>query len=355
MRIGILSQKLENNYGGILQNYALQQILIRLGHKPMTIDFRPGDSYIVYIVSVFKTIILNFLRGRKPHVEAYSIYKTNRSPLTTRFINEHIITTHRIQFLHPLLPYYYRFKVVIVGSDQVWRADYNVLRNTFLAFVKGKIIKLAYAASYGLSEWSIDPNQTKKCQKWIKDFRAISVRENSGVFLSKKYLNVNAIHVLDPTMLLEKKDYMQLCRSIPVRTSEYLFAYVLDITEEKIKIIEKIAQTKGLAVKLLSAEKNISSSIEDWLSHFRDASYIITDSFHGSVFSIIFRKPFNVLVNNSRGADRFMSLFSTFDLLDRIINIENNPNMGNIDWTYISEKLDAQKQISLDFLKNNLK
>lgn len=148
---------------------------------------------------------------------------------------------------------------------------------------------------------------------------------------------------------------MQLCRSIPVRTSEYLFAYVLDITEEKIKIIEKIAQTKGLAVKLLSAEKNISSSIEDWLSHFRDASYIITDSFHGSVFSIIFRKPFNVLVNNSRGADRFMSLFSTFDLLDRIINIENNPNMGNIDWTYISEKLDAQKQISLDFLKNNLK
>ena len=91
------------------------------------------------------------------------------------------------------------------------------------------------------------------------------------------------------------------------------------------------------------------------MSHFRDASYIITDSFHGSVFSIIFRKPFNVLVNNSRGADRFMSLFSTFDLLDRIINIENNPNMGNIDWTNISEKLDAQKQISLDFLKNNLK
>lgn len=360
MKIGILSQKLENNYGGILQNYALQQYLISLGHKPYTIDFRPGDSPFWYCVSQIKTLF-DKCTGKKVRFQPYSTTKTHRSPQTSTFIKRYIKTTRRVQVLTPFLQVIYGFDSVIVGSDQVWRSKYNVLRNTFLSFVRGKCIKIAYAASFGVSDWEYSPGQTGLCRSWIKKFRAVSTRESSGVSLCNNYLQISATHVLDPTMLLDASHYAKLCNSIPLVSEEpYLFAYVLDLSEEKRKVIELFARDKGLKVILLSAEKKLSKSVEYWLASIRDAKYIMTDSFHGTVFSVLFKKDFISFVNIDRGADRFYSLLSMFNLQDRICTEYKTFNFAEIasqpiDWNYVDSVIEDMRIISRNFLVDNLK
>lgn len=355
MKIGILTQKLENNYGGILQNYALQVILQQLGHTPITIDFRPGDSVFWYVVSLSKTIIEKGI-GKKIKIKSYSSTKTHRSDLTTTFIKNHIITTKRIHVLTPLLSYFYKLDGVIVGSDQVWRARYNVLRNTFLSFVKGNFFKLAYAASFGVSEWEYDEVQTKKCREWIRKFRAVSTREISGVRLCKEYLKCDAVHVLDPTMLLSAEKYSSICDGIEcIHHKKFLFAYILDPSPEIRDLIRNFAKKEGLATIFLSAENNITKGIDYWLACFRDADYIITDSFHGSVFSIIFNKPFNTIINIDRGADRFISLLSLFGLEDRICSYAKLIKGQPIDWIHVNYIMKGMREKSINFLKENLK
>lgn len=359
MKIGIITQKLENNYGGILQNHALQTVLKQLGHEPITIDFRPGDSMFWYLVSQFRVFLLK-CAGRKVCYRKYSSTKTQRSLFTESFINKYINTTKRIQMLTPIIPKIYGLEAIIVGSDQVWRLKYNVLRNTYLDFVRGDCIKIAYGASFGVSEWEYNDEQTVKCKKWISRFKDVSVREHSGIELCAKFLNTSATHVLDPTMLLDYSHYAALCKNTPqISNNPYLFAYVLDLSHEKTDIIERYARERGLKVVLLSAEDNISVSIEDWLASIMGADFVITDSFHGTVFSILFKKEFVSLVNEERGADRFYSLLNMFGLQDRACDnytLANLLNIGNkvIDWRQIDTIRTNMRDSSLKFLIDNL-
>lgn len=140
---------------------------------------------------------------------------------------------------------------------------------------------------------------------------------------------------------------------MPVKQSRYLCAYVLDLSDEKTNLIRHIADSKNLELRLFSAHENLSLSVEEWLSNFRDASFVVTDSFHGTVFSIIFEKEFIVLQNDERGADRFVSLLSIFDLTSRIFN-ETMCIEDDIQWEKVNEKLLSIREKSMCYLKNNL-
>ena len=358
MKIGIYTQPLRNNYGGLLQNYALQQVLIRLGHSPITIDYRPKENILWrYILSQFKTLLLLFISSRKRPFQKYNRV-LSRSILIKEFVSKNIATTHRLQKIRKGIVKEYALEAVISGSDQVWRPIYNKkIEYSYLSFVKAKHVKkVAYAASFGVGCWEYTEPQTKMCSKLAKSFDAISVREHSGILLCKNYLNVDAIEVLDPTLLLEKEEYMSLCNEIPVSPGKLLIAYVLDMTASKQSFIERIGKEKNLEVKILRAEKNLTMSVEQWLCSFRDAEYVITDSFHGTVFSIIFRKPFISIVNLQRGNDRFVSLLSKFNLISRIIDIESKCEFEDsvIDWTYVEKQMRNEKKKSISFLLNSL-
>ena len=163
----------------------------------------------------------------------------------------------------------------------------------FLRFVsKPNVKKLAYAASFGIDEWDYSPELTKECSRLAKEFMAISVREGSGIVLCNKHLDVEAVQVIDPTLLLDKADYEQLCADIPVESTPFTAVYVLDKSLPKMQLIQKLASEIGLPTKIFSAHHGMTLSIEEWLAMFRDARYLITDSFHGTAFSIIFNKPF---------------------------------------------------------------
>ncbi len=351
MKIGIVTQPLFRNYGGILQAWALQEKLRKMGHDPWTIDYLPGAMpWYIMVRSWIKTIVLLCIGKRRPFAKRQPV---ERMEIFDSFVRKHMQLTRRVHCYKSNLVRKYAFDVVITGSDQVWRPKYNAfLQDMFLRFVKKPgVKKIAYAASFGVDDWEFTPEQTLECSSLAKKLDAISIREHSGIALCKEHLGVEAIEVLDPTLLHNKEDYEKLCADIPRATEPYLACYLLDITIEKQEFIEKVSTQQGLPIRVFSADGNAEYSVEQWLAIFRDACYVVTDSFHGTVFSILFHKPFLSIVNEYRGASRFHSLSPKLNLEDRLLlSLDNKILPKEIDWVYVDERLRQQREASTDFI-----
>lgn len=370
MKIGILSLSLYVNYGGILQTYALQTVLERMGHEVTFIQKRNWplrlklkDMPIVYA----KRIVKNLMGQHVPmsyerifNSEA-PIIRQNIEPFVRKHIRMKVVDDYR-QIRET------DFDAIVVGSDQIWRPLYvKHIESAFLDFAKdwNNIKRVAYAASFGTDNWEYSRNQNERCRKLVKLFNAVSVREASGVKLCKEHFGVEAKHVLDPTMLLEAEDYIKLFKENDTPKSDgNLLCYILDESEEKSKIIDMISEQKHLKPFKVSArpvyrydlpvEERIQPSVERWLRGFYDADFVVTDSFHACVFSILFRKPFIVYGNKSRGMSRFTSLLGMFGLQDRIVenlvDLEGKM-MTEIDWSAVYSTLSARRSEANDFLK----
>lgn len=381
MKIGILTQPLHANYGGLLQNYALQQTLIRLGHEVETIDWEGGsglrDMLYRMKVRVLHTLLPNRFPPLRymPNDKERAIIQRN----TNHFINTYINHTEAMHSYEEFVKQASKEKydAYVVGSDQCWRPCYNAfISSMFLDFVQDKQVKrIAYAASFGTDKWEFTPQQTSVCAPLAKKFDMVSVREDSGVKLCEEHLGVNAVHVLDPTMLLTKEDYVQLIEKEKGPKSDgTLFNYILDPDARKSAFIQKVAKAKGLkAFQVLPkcqtetrTKDDVKNRIEDcvfpgvttWLRAFMDAEMIIVDSFHGMVFSIIFNKPFWAIGNVSRGMSRFISLLKMFHLEDRLLDADLLDDVDfskPIDWTMVNgileEKRRECKSLLLDILK----
>ena len=376
MKIGIITQPLDVNYGGLLQNYALQQVLHSLGHDVYTIKRNtiPGlytsHSYIkFYIKQIIKRLI--GIPRYQTRCEHFKIKKN-----CIKFVKENITTTKIFKNNKELKSIInkYRFNAYIAGSDQVWRPMYSEnIYNDFLDFCQNEsnIKRIAYAASFGVSDWEFNEEQTKECSRLAKLFDAVSVREDSGIALCKEHLDVDAMHVLDPTLLLEKEDYIKLVEKAkePVSGGN-LFCYILDnkdSIENGIKEIEQKLSLKSFQVKAKISKGTISKgeklkdhvipSPTKWLRAFMDAEMVFTDSFHGCVFSIIFNKPFWVIGNKERGNARFDSLLKQFNLESRRVDIKEIDNIDlttPIDWHKVNTIKKEWQEKSLNFLKENL-
>ncbi len=357
MKIGIVTQPLYNNYGGLLQNFALQQVLKRLGHEPKTIDFVGRTSFTRYLLSICKQLLISVLKCRRLQVRPYVAIPTFRNPIMAEFVNNHIDKTRTVYSYTNDILEEEQFDVVITGSDQVWRPIYNsYIEDMFLKFVPSSVKKIAYAASFGVDNWEYNDKQTERCAKLAKRLDAICVREATGVELCKTHLDVNAEHVLDPTILAGAEAYGALLKE-NTEEQDYLFAYILDITPEKQAYVESIAKSKGLKVIIKSADKNATLSVEDWLSMIANSSMVVTDSFHGTVFSILFHKEFYSIVNVARGGTRFVSFLSPLGLEHRMGDVSQLQSIepSLIDWQQVDHILDKQRQDSMNFLTNALK
>lgn len=356
MKIGIVTQPLYNNYGGLLQNFALQQVLKRLGHEPKTIDFVGRVSFTRYLLSICKQLLISVLKCRRPQIRPYVAIPTFRNPIMTDFVNNHIDTTRIVHSYSKEIISKERFYAIITGSDQVWRPIYNrYIEDMYLKFVPNNVIKIAYAASFGVDTWEYNAELTKTCSKYAKRLNAISVRESTGVALCMDYLGVDAKCVLDPTILAGADAYKPLLKD--KKGPDYLFAYILDITPEKQSYVESMAKSKGLEAIIKSADKNATLSVEDWLSMIANSSMIVTDSFHGTVFSILFHREFYSIVNIARGGTRFASLLSPMGLEHRMGDVSQLQSLepSPIDWKQVDYIIDKQRQDSMNFLTNALK
>lgn len=359
MKIAILTQSLSTNYGGILQNYALQTVLRRMGHEPVTLHIVQNRSIIRWVLSLCKSII-NFIIGRGWTARRFPTIEQHRTSGMTRFIKRHITCTHPAISYKAAMVEECKAQLLLVGSDQTWRPRYNKrIEDSYFNFArKLNLPAVAYAVSFGTTEWEYDKKQTQKCSELIKKFRAVSVRERSGIELCHRHLDYDkAEWVLDPTLLLTRKDYEAICNDIP-QQAPYLFAYILDITEEKRAFCIQLAQQKGIPLHLMQADKSVNATDcpEKWLASFRDASFVVTDSFHGTVFSLIFHCDFLTFYNTNRGNARFDSLSKQFDIANRIITDYDiiSEKEHEIKWDTINVQLAEWKEKSFKFLEEQL-
>ena len=371
MRIGILTLPLHTNYGGILQAYALQTVLERMGHDVVVFD-TPRVTFRLPLwkkpLVYGKRLIKKYVMGNKSTLVFFE-RKINRDyPVaaknTQRFISQYIHAKH-VSSLGSLNAE--EFDAIVVGSDQIWRPKYYPkIENAYLEFAKHWNIKrIAYAASFGTDKWEYTTWQTERCGKLIKMFNGVSVREDSAVGMCREHFGVEAKHVLDPTMLLDKEDYIKLFTNAKTPGSKgTLLCYVLDETPEKSALIQQIAQERKLTPFRVNSKvedpfaplnERIQPPVEKWLRGFYDAEFVVTDSFHACVFSILFGKQFLVVGNAKRGLSRFNSLLCMFGLEDRLVtkNLDMK-NITDIDYSQVYQRLKGKRDNSLNFLDKSL-
>lgn len=361
MKLGILTlTPLLTNYGGILQTYALQRILEQMGHEAYTINPQRRFPFCTNPIR---------LMWRIGKFQYNTFTRYIRSLHTSHFINEHIhvLSIKNFEQLNHL-----GFEGYVVGSDQVWRPCYwcatAPIEQAFLAFAQEEEVKrVAYAASFGTDAWEYWPGATVNCRKLAQKFNAISVREISGVALCREHLKVEAKHVLDPTMLLQREDYLALiCEKKTKKCQGSLMTYILDCTPEKAEVIRHIEQLKKLPAFATNSRaddecaplhKRVQPAVEQWLRSLRDCQFVITDSFHACVFSILFGKDFLVIGNKKRGMERFYSLLHLFGLDDRLVEPMNfdYTQLNPIDWTVVNARLEQLRTTSRQFLQSALK
>lgn len=373
MRIAIITLPLHGNYGGILQNYALQTVLKRMGHTVETVVFPWELKQPLWRkpLAYGKRFIRKFVFRKNVHI-FYEQWYNATQPLLLRnvwkFLDNQIVTRTVSRFTNIHEGDYDAF---VVGSDQIWRPiySYRPITDAYLSFAKDwkNVRRIAYAVSFGTAEWEYTPGQTAQCAALVRLFDGVSVREDSAVKLCKEHFHCEAVHVLDPTMLLSADDYKALFSdklSEPSRGQ--LLTYILDETPEKNHIVQKLAghyhyqpyrANSRYENEDAPLEERVQPPVEQWLKDFYDAKFVVTDSFHATVFSILFGKPFIVIANKARGLSRIESLLKMFGLEKHVVYGEAELDVS-LDYALNRQQLQARLQTwreeSLGFLRNSL-
>lgn len=244
------------------------------------------------------------------------------------------------------------YNTMIVGSDQIWTDEKYINAIPFEdRFLIRNCKKIVYAASFGKHKLNFSNDQLIKIQNSLKTVKYVSTREITGTLICKHYFKYNtAVSVLDPTMLYDKEFYLNSINEKPAENKLGIFVYVLDNNNEWNK------KAKEISDKLKLPILKYDDTVESFIRNMNNASCVITDSYHGTVFSLIFDNPFITLKNEKRGNDRFDDLSLRFDFDNRFID-----NLSKIDLSLLTKKPNVINKIhsyrteSISFLSNGLK
>lgn len=363
MKIGILTFHCAHNYGAVLQCYALQETLKSLGHEVEVIDYRP--KFLTYPKYINFSNIKNgsiASKVRKLIREVTILPKKNiRYYVYDKFINQRLeLSEHSKDYSYISSEY----DVYIIGSDQVWNKKItNGYHNPYFAifsFPKKNKKYISYAASMESEDITKDTDILKKL---LANFDSISVREESLQQLlqplSEKPINL----VLDPTLIANKIIWHKLAIEPKIK-KKYVLVYEVRTSPHTIQFANHIAQQLNAEVIRLFAwvdrfnNKNEykCESPEKFLGWFKNAECIVTTSFHGTAFSIIFEKPFYTMKLENEGNSRSYSLLNRLCIADRIISWESftDLNFTNINYSRINSKLSDFKQESIKYITDNI-
>lgn len=353
-KIGILTfQYPENrNFGASLQSYACLNLMRKFEKNVKLINYYKTD----YNYSFKGKILLK--------LESKNFIEYNKKFLR---LTRKIILNENLNFLNK------EFDIFIVGSDQVWRDKYlnKQTRHYFFDFVDVNKKKIAYAASFGVDFWEGNKELTEEIRSLIKRFNSISVREESGINICKNTFEIdNAVCVLDPTLMISKEDYQPILDDWQDKShlKEKYIAHMLLDDSKKLKdgsqkianyLKAKINYIKGKEKRFLWKKYFAYNKVSQWLTYLKDAELVITDSFHCTVFSLIFHKKFVVVSNPKRGVARLETLLGKVGLKERFFtNIEDVMKNGildkEIDYIEVDKKLEVHRKYSMEFLKKAL-
>lgn len=384
-KVGIVSCYFKHNYGSMLQAYATQKILDNMEIPNETInideniDFANGKkkyymsqlTNIPFIKSKLGMIKLKFdkkinkdlgnniqIRDNK-YKEFEKNFKLTKPYKTYKELSEQCVN----------------YSDVIVGSDQLW-LPVNVVADYYtLNWVPDNVNKISYATSFGVS--TVPDKYKNDYKKFLNRINYLSTREEAGVKLVEQLSDNKATLVCDPTLLLNKEEWMDIQKEEPIMKEKYILCYFLGSNIEHRKFAERLKEKTGCKIVSLNhADEYVKYSDKfcdyapydigpaEWINLIRNAEYVCTDSFHGTVFSLINNTKFFTFERysnkNSKVStnSRIYSLLGIVDLKERILsgteNIDDVIKM-QIDFDNVNKKLDEFRQNSKEFLKNSLK
>ena len=361
MKVGIITFHRTTNYGATLQVYALQKTLGKFVDEVEIIDYRNMNIYSYYDPRYFSKLPLKTKIGKilryKYNIETYNCF--------LHFWKQYLRFSPECTDIDQLCEVEKQYGAVICGSDQVWNP--RAIFQDFNAFLLGTVEckKIAYAASAGaVSLW--EP-YLKIYWELLHRFDSISVREEAmkvpTEHLSQKEVSV----VLDPTLLLEQKEWVEIENKEFVNTlpqNGYILVYFLGKNPEVVQAVRELQRQTGLPVISLGRKLSGAHIIrpiagpDEYLALFHHASFVLTSSFHGTVFSIQYNRPFLVFGNGAYNS-RMNTLLRTLDLQERMINGDLSDLWKkinrSIDWEKVQKCCNVERKRSLDFLENALK
>lgn len=382
MKIGITTYwRGTSNYGQIVQHWALQRILEKMGHQPYLIRFYPGFNH---------GILKKWLKEYKvvDYVRAFLALLKGNNKVIKRELHdkERAFEKFRKEYLRVSTRKYYRIAdlqacppcadAYITGSDQVWSQLLSNRENEvyYLNFGSQDTLRIAYAPSFSMEEYPKDLHSN--LHNNLARFDNVSCREYSGVKICKKAGYSNAKKVLDPTFLVKKDDYLELIKQVDNKSGKkYVFIYSLNISSPKeirwdeLKQVQKekqiiVTPSDGYFTgdELFGTEVEYSyGTIQEWLAKIYYSSLVVTPSFHGVALAIILEKDFIYTPLKgvcAKGNNRIFDLLTDLDLTDRILSEERRyEEIINcpINWQRVNEKLNVLRNDSLAFLTNSLK
>ena len=375
MKIGLVSIHSAHNYGSVLQAYALQEALKQYSKDVAIIDYRPAyfeKMYKIFSLSIYKDYG-GFL-SKLIHLAWRTIFLPSRikkSNAFNRFIKDNYSLTKRFNNYAELKSIKNEFDVVFVGSDQVWNTDITegFDKAYYLGFVGDRTIKASYAAS--IARATIDPKYLSQYKKYLARFDNISVREPAGKVELAKNLSQKITVSIDPTLLLERTIWDRLASQSRLNLSgkKYILTYILENNDELTKTVNYLSEKLDLPVISIGKVKRFKRETvikdagpADFLALFKNADAVVTNSFHGTVFSIIYRKM-NFIIPHLATGGRMTELLKLLHLDDRIVYNFNQKKIDELislpDFdsaqTYLDEKIKSAKNYLLNTIKKGEK
>ena len=344
MKIALLTIWKVGNFGAEMQTYATVKALQQLGHEVVVIDYRLDELY-----------------GWRGYINAALTSLTPARHKFNRFWTTHIPSTKHYHSFAELQASPPQADLYLVGSDQVWNPAITKEKclDFFLGFLQNNARRLAYASSFGVSKWSAEPVLTERIKELLSLFDRVSCREIDGVKILKDTFGLTATHVLDPTLLFS--GYPELTgNTIPKKTFVY---YPLFGGKEMENFCKNTAQMLNLEYidnnhRTLWLKHRIWNrlSVEAWIRNFAEAQFVATQSFHGTAFSLIYRKQFFTVYDGNK-VSRIANLLEMLGIRDRLFPTvaaarEARPWENPINYVEVDKRLKEMRNVSWDFLKS---
>lgn len=374
-KIGLITFHKSYNCGSVMQAYAMQKALKdNYSLMPEFINFSNKDQQELYAVFDKKISLKNLVKNIIKAPFYFALNDNNKS--YEKYINDVLpLSQKKYTELSELKENELNYDLYLTGSDQVWNITIQDSDDAyFLPFVK-KHPKIAYAVSQGAKDILEYTDNPAKYKKMINEFNYLSVREPNGKKWLKNDFDINSEITLDPTLLLDQIDYVDIERPTEevLEENEYIFVYATKLNSGFEKIIQNIARREGL--KVVIWQPNTWISIFGWskgyilpkkqnpgkyLTLMKNAKYVFTASFHGVVFATQYRKNFWVLKNAGMDInkdDRILSLLYNFELTDRLLQShEQNKNISKVvNYKYFESKILLDREKSFSFLEKAIK
>ena len=362
--IGILTYHTGYNYGASLQNYALQKVIEKMGFECETINFETEE----FVAN--REMFSRHPRRMKEVIKVISrlpYYNSlkRRQYLFDKYTNECLKISPLYRTEQQVIDHASDYNCIVCGSDQIWNVSEATAEAAnyiyFLNFPK-KQRRISYAASFG--PWVKEaPLHENEFLPWLKQFDSISVRETSGVAYVKS-LGLNCELCLDPTVLLDKEDYDAICAKRLV-DNKYILMFGWNTNDDLIKAAKKASEELSLPVlNIVPPPRGIGSGIKrkldvgpcEFLSMIKNAEFIVTNSFHGTAFSVTYEKPFVSIVSNNKPDLRMESLLKQLGLDDNLTGADDFDveTILNTDFRSVADKKRLLRKSSLDYLTKAL-